>query len=116
MRASLRRISRKASRTHRRKKVARPNSTGADPIENSASFQSMPKIATRMNARRKRSPSRLTRPEANISLSASMSLVMRVMRRPTGVRPKNEADSDSTCRWTLSRSVFIPRWPISWVR
>ena len=116
MRASLVRISRKASRTQRRKNAAMPNSTGAVPIEKSASFQSMPKIATRMKTRRIMSPSRLTRPEANISLSASMSLVIRVISRPTGVRSKKDADSDSTCSCTRTRKVFIPRWPMSCVR
>jgi len=116
MRASLSRMARKASRTSRRNSAAIPNSTGAAAIENSASFQSMPKMATRIIARRMTSPSRLTRPEANISFSASMSLVIRVMSRPTGVRSKNAADSDSTWRWTSSRSAVMPRWPMSWVR
>ena len=75
-----------------------PNRIGAEPMENSASRQSTAKMATRMKDRRTMSVSKLTIPDANISFSASMSLVMRVMRRPTGVRSKNAADSDRTCR------------------
>ena len=115
-RAILVRISRKASRTKRRKTAAIANSTGAEPIENSASRQSMPKIATRMTPRRMTSPTRLTSPDANISFSASMSLVRRVISRPTGVRSKNDADSASTCRCSARRRSFIARWPTSCVR
>ena len=116
MRASFTRISRKASRTQRRKNAAIANSTGAEPIENSASRQSRPKIATKMKERRTTSPTRLTSPEANISFSDSMSLVSRVMRRPTGVRSKNEADSDRMWRWARVRRSFIPSCPSTWVR
>ncbi len=116
MRASFTRISRNASRTQRRKKAAMANSTGAEPIENSASRQSMPKIAIRMKPRRTTSPTRLTIPEANISFSDSTSLVSRVIRRPTGVRSKNDADSDRMWRWARVRRSFMPRWPITCVR
>ena len=81
-----------------------------------ASFQSMPKIATRIAPRRITSPTRLTSPEANISFSASTSLVMRVMRRPIGVRSKNDEASASTWRCKRRRRSFIARCPTSWVR
>ena len=45
-----------------------------------------------------------------------MSLVIRVINRPTGVRSKNDADSDITWRWTRTRRSFIPSWPITCVK
>ncbi len=93
-----------------------PNSTGAAPIENRASRQSIANIANRMKPRRTTSPSRLTIPDANISLSDSTSLVRRVISRPTGVRSKNDADSDITWRWTRTRRSFMPSWPITCVK
>jgi len=62
------------------------------------------------------SPRRLTSPDANISFSASTSLVMRVMRRPSGVRSKNDDASDKTCWCSRSRRSFIARWPTICVR
>ena len=88
MRDSLARISRKASRTHPRNRAAIAASTGTASIENSAKRPSVRNITTTMSPSRTTSPSRLMTPDANISVSDSMSFVMRVISCPTGVRSK----------------------------
>ena len=66
----------------KRKAVSTTNGSTLKVI--SASLQSMMSMALRMNPSVKRSPNTATTPEAKSSFSVSTSLVMRVMRRPTG--------------------------------
>ena len=54
-----------------------------------------PSVSTSMN--------RVSEPALNISLIASISVVIRLTSRPTGVRSKNDIGSRSTCRNSASR-------------
>ena len=59
----------------------------------------------------KMSPNIETTPRLTISVSASISFVIRVMSRPTGFRSKKE--SGRNCRWRNSsrRRSYMARWP-----
>ena len=116
MRASFTRISRKASRTQRRKKAAIANSTGAEPIENSASRQSMPKIAIRMKREANDVADQADDPRGE-HLVQRLDVVGQPGHEATdGVRSKNEADRDRTWRWARARRSFMPSCPSTCVR
>src|SRR5882672_9213146 len=68
-----------------------------------------PMIATALSA----SLTMVIAPCANISLRLSMSLVMRVIKRPTGMRSKNAARWASTWSKIETRRSCIVRWPAS---
>jgi hypothetical protein len=60
------------------------------------SSQSSVNMMIAMPTMRTASVTRVITPDANISLTLSTSLVIRVKRRPTGMRSKNPARRDTT--------------------
>jgi hypothetical protein len=81
-------MSRKASRTLRRKIAAVSQTSGMTAKVTRASFTSITSIMAMMARRVNTSPKMVTTPEENSSFSVSTSEVTRVMRRPTGFRSK----------------------------
>jgi hypothetical protein len=63
---------------------------------NSVSSTSSDSMMIAIASMRTASVASVMTPDANISLTLSMSLVMRVSRRPTGMRSKNAARRDTT--------------------
>ena len=84
--ASRNRISRKASRTRRRKIAAVSQTKGMTEKVTSASSRSIASIMTMMATRVNTSPKIVTTPEEKSSFSVSTSDVTRVISRPTGLR------------------------------
>src|SRR5712692_10465751 len=105
------RIERKESRIIPRKYAVIAVRMGSETKVSSARRQSSSSIAIEMSTSIAMSPKIDTTPRVTISVSASMSFVMRVMSRPTGLRSKNESDRNCRCRKSSSRRSYIARCP-----
>ena len=81
-------MSRKASRTRRRKTRASRYTSGITAKATSARRQSATSMSTMIATRVNRSPKTVTTPEEKSSFSVSTSEVTRVISRPTGFRSK----------------------------
>ena len=103
-RATCLRVSRYCTRTLRRNWNTPYAMAGITASTTSASTQFRENMKYRMKAIRNRLPIMTTTPADNTSLSASTSLVVRVISRPTGVRSKKR----SGCRW-IWRKTFVRR-------
>lgn len=82
------RTSRKLRRAPRRNQSVTRKKAGSVAKVTSARRQSSASITVMMPSSVNRSPKTVTTPAVNSSLSASTSLVTRVIRRPSGVRSK----------------------------
>ena len=80
----------------------------------SASWMSLASSTTMIATALMTSPMIVIAPCENISLRLSMSLVIRVISRPTGMRSKNAARWASTWSKIAIRRSCIVRWPASW--
>ena len=88
IRAMSRRVERNASRLLRRKTLTSTRSTGTTERDTRARRQLIQSITAMIPVRVTRSASMVTTPLANISVMFSMSLVIRVITRPSGTRSK----------------------------
>ena len=89
MRATQRRTSRKVAREPARNQFVTTKKSGITEKVTRASFQFMATITPMIPKSVKRSPNTVTTPEVKSSLTASTSVVTRVMSRPTGFWSKN---------------------------
>ena len=88
MRATHLRVSRKDWRAPRRNQSVSRKKSGITAKVTSARRQSSASITPMIPTSVKRSPNTVTTPEVNSSLTASTSVVTRVISRPTGWRSK----------------------------
>ena len=105
MRATQRRTSRKERRDPRRNQLVTRNSAGITAKAVRASRQSSHNMTAMMPSSVNTSPNTVTTPEVNSSLTASTSLVTRVMSRPTGLRSKKP--TCSRCRCAKMRAAHV---------
>ena len=82
------RTSRKERREPRRNQLVTTKKNGITAKVTSASFQFMYSITPMIPNSVNRSPNTVTTPDVNSSLTASTSVVTRVIRRPTGFLSK----------------------------
>ena len=105
------RIERNEARIIPRKYAVIAVRIGSDTKVRSARRQSRSSIAIEMSTSMATSPKIDTTPRVTMSVRASMSFVMRVIRRPTGLRSKNDSDRNCRCRKSSSRRSYMARCP-----
>ncbi len=88
IRATQRRVSRNELRAPLRNQLVSRKKRGITEKVTSASRQSSDSITAMIPTSANRSPNTVTTPEVNSSLTASTSVVTRVISRPTGLRSK----------------------------
>ncbi|MCY1011837.1 hypothetical protein OV079_41040 [Nannocystis pusilla] len=106
-----RRISSCSVRRRAEKWATITHSSGAAASDTSVRRQSITNIATRIDRITATSVRIVNTPNASVSLSASMSLVLRASRLPIGVLSKKRAGSRSTWPKIERRRSVMVAWP-----